>query len=263
MSELKIGIIGGSGMDDKLKLTNVKSIKMSSPFGAPSDLFYIGKFGENEVVLLARHGAQHRIPPSLVNFRANIWCFKELGVRHIIATTACGSLREEIEPGHLVFIDQFIDRTYKRESSFYTGMQVCHIPMREPFCPKLRNLFISSAKKLGIKYHSKGTMITIEGPRFSTKAESLMFRQWGGDVINMTTVPEVVLAREAGICYGAIAMSTDYDCWHESKEPVTLQMVLETMEKNANNVLSLLKDVIPQITSWECECQEAYKTAII
>ncbi len=259
---MRIGIIGGSGMDDKLKLKDVKSVKISSPFGAPSDLFYIGKMGNIEVVLLARHGAQHRIPPSFVNFRANIWCFKELGVKHIIATTACGSLREEIEPGHIVVIDQFIDRTYRREASFYTGMQVCHIPMREPFCPKIRNLLVDAAKKLNIPHHQKGTMVTIEGPRFSTRAESIMFRQWGGDVINMTTVPEVVLAREAGICYAALAMSTDYDCWHESKEPVTLQMVLDTMEKNANNVLAILKEALPKISQWQCNCQEDIKTSV-
>ncbi len=262
MANVKIGIIGGSGMDEKLKLKDVKALKMHSPFGAPSDLFYSGKFDNTDVILLARHGAQHRIPPSQVNFRANIWCFKELGVKHIIATTACGSLREEIAPGHLVFIDQFIDRTYRREASFYTGMQVCHIPMREPFCTNLRNLFIEAAEKIKVPYHKKGTMVTIEGPRFSTRAESLMFRQWGGDVINMTTVPEVVLAREAGICYAAIAMSTDYDCWHESKEPVTLQMVLETMEKNANNVLGILKEVLPKISNWQCHCQEDIKTAV-
>jgi 5'-methylthioadenosine phosphorylase len=259
----KIGIIGGSGIDDNLNLTDVERKKVHTPYGAPSDLILTGKLNSQEVVALARHGTAHQLMPLNVGYRANIWALKELGVTHIIATTACGSLREEIEPGHLVFVDQFIDRTTKRDQTFYEGMQVCHIPMADPFCPKLRNLFNNAADKLNIPHHSKGTLVCIEGPRFSTKAESKMFRLWGGDVINMSTVPEVVLAREVGICYGLVAMSTDYDCWHESKEAVNINIVLETMAKNADNFKRLLPEIIKHITDWDCECKEAYKTALL
>jgi 5'-methylthioadenosine phosphorylase len=172
-------------------------------------------------------------------------------------------LREAIEPGHLVFLDQFIDRTTKRESTFYDKDRVCHIPMGEPFCPKLRRLLIESAAKLEIAHHNAGTMVTIEGPRFSTKAESHMFRGWGGDVINMTTVPEVTLAREAGLCYATVAMSTDYDCWHETEEDVSIEMILEIMRKNAANVIRIMVETIPKIRFTECGCKEFIKTAVI
>ncbi len=252
----KVGIIGGSGLDDQLNLTQVEKIKLHTPYGATSDLVITGKLGGMDVVALPRHGADHRIMPSRVNSRANIWAFREMGVRQVIATTACGSLREDIEPGHLVFLDQFIDRTTRRAQTFYEGNTVCHIPMAEPFCPKLRKLCAATAAELKIPHHSAGTVVTIEGPRFSTKAESRMFRAWGGDVINMSTVPEVVLAREAGLCYAAIAMSTDYDCWHESKEPVTFELILKTMATNAANVLRLLPAVIRKIQDGPCDCRK-------
>ena len=182
---------------------------------------------------------------------------------HILASTACGSLKEEVKPGDLVFIDQFIDRTTKRHQTFYEGQEVCHIPMGEPFCDKLRDLFAESADSLKISNHKKGTMITIEGPRFSTKAESNLFRSWGADVINMTTVPEAVLAREAGLCYASIAMATDYDCWHESEESVNVEMILAVMKKNADNVVKILLEVIPKIDWNDCQCQVAIKGAIL
>ena len=188
---------------------------------------------------------------------------KEQGCTHIIATTACGSLREEIKPGHLVFCDQFIDRTAKRASTFYDKDKVCHIPMAEPFCSRLRNLLAQSSSKLNLKHHKNGTIITIEGPRFSTKAESRMFRQWKADVINMSTVPEVVLAREAGICYAIIAMSTDYDCFMDDRAHVTIGEVLKVIKQNAENVKKLLIDVIPKITYIDCKCKEDIKTSII
>ncbi len=251
----KVGIIGGSGLDDKLNLTHIKREKIHTPYGATSDLVITGKLQGLDVVALPRHGTDHRIMPSLVNYRANIWAFRKLGVTHVIATTACGSLREEIEPGHLVFIDQFIDRTTRRTQTFYEGNTVCHIPMAEPFCPKLRRLCAEAARELQIPHHLKGTVVTIEGPRFSSKAESRMFQMWGGDVINMSTVPEVVLAREAGLCYVSIAMSTDYDCWHESKESVTFELILKTMESNAANVLRILPEVIGKIEDGPCDCR--------
>ena len=260
---IKLGIISGSGLDDQLGLEQIQKVKKHTPYGSPSDVLCVGKMGGREVIALARHGDKHRIYPSNVNFRANIWALKELGVTHIIAATACGSLREEIKPGHLVFINQFIDRTTKRHQTFYEGHEVCHIPMAEPFCEQSRALLSQAAQKLKLNFHHQGTMVTIEGPRFSTRAESKMFKIWGADVINMTTVPEVVLAREAGICYAAIAMSTDYDCWHESEESVTLDIILSTMKKNADNVRLLLKEVIPLITFEQCLCKEAIKTSLL
>ena len=260
---IKVGIIGGSGFDDPRFIGNAKKIKKHTPYGATSDLPIIGTYQEIDLVILARHGEGHRIPPSQVNSQANIWAMKDLGISHILATTAVGSLREEIKPGHLVFPDQFIDRTTKRKSTFYEGDEVCHIGMADPFCSKLRAKLSQGAEKLGLEHHSAGTIITIEGPRFSTRAESLMFRQWGANVINMSTVPEVVLAREAGICYATIAMSTDYDCWHKSEGPVTWEMIAKVMKKNVENVKKLLFEVIPQIDYLECECREAIKQAMV
>lgn len=260
---MKIGIIGGSGLDDPKLLQDYSEIEVATPYGKPSSPLTIGKLGGSEVVIIARHGKKHTIMPSNVPYQANIWALKEQGCTHILATSACGSLREEIKPGHLVLPDQFIDRTTQRKSTFYEKERVCHIPMAEPFCPKLRDAISKSAKELSLAMHPKGTVITIEGPRFSTKAESKVFRQWGADVINMSTIPEVVLAREAGICYQVIAMSTDYDSWHESEASVDIGMVLETMRKNAENVKKLLIHVIPRITHTECGCMEQIKTAVI
>lgn len=259
---MKVGIIGGSGIGDPNLWEKIERVKVHTPYGAPSELLTVGTFQGVPVVALPRHGAAHTICPSDVNYRANMWAMKELGVTHVIAATACGSLREEIKPGHLVFIDQFIDQTTRREQSFYTGQKICHIPMADPFCEKIRTLLAAAAVQNNIPYHSRGTMVTIEGPRFSTCAESHMFRSWKCDVINMTTVPEVVLAREAGICYAAIAMSTDYDCWKADEAHVTLEMILRTMHDNAEKVKTLLKAVIPQLHDGECSCKEAIKTAV-
>lgn len=201
--------------------------------------------------------------PSNVNYRANIMALKEQGCTYILATTACGSLREEIKPGHLVFCDQFIDRTTKRDSTFYDKDKVCHIPMAEPFCKKLRKILSDAAAQMKLEHHKKGTVITIEGPRFSTKAESNLYRQWNADVINMSTVPEVVLAREAGICYAVIAMSTDYDVWHPHEEGVNIEMILKIMKQNSENVKKLLIATIPKISYLDCQCREDIKTAII
>ncbi|XP_058157920.1 S-methyl-5'-thioadenosine phosphorylase isoform X2 [Dasypus novemcinctus] len=253
---VKIGIIGGTGLDDPDILEGRTEKYVDTPFGKPSDALILGKIKNVDCVLLARHGRQHTIMPSKVNYQANIWALKEEGCSHVIVTTACGSLREEIQPGDIVIIDQFIDRTTVRPQTFYDGSHsctrgVCHIPMAEPFCPKTREVLIETAKKLGLRCHSKGTMITIEGPRFSSRAESLMFRTWGADVINMTTVPEVVLAKEAGICYASIAMATDFDCWKEHEEAVSVDKVLKILKENANKAKSLLLTTIPQIGSME------------
>ena len=259
----KIGIIGGSGLEDPKILKGTKELNAITKFGNPSSPLTLGKIKNSDVVVLSRHGKGHTIGPSNVNYRANIMALKEQGCTHIIATTACGSLREEIKPGHLVFCDQFIDRTTKRDSTFYDAGKVCHIPIAEPFCKKLRSLLAESASELNLDFHKKGTVITIEGPRFSTKAESHMFRQWGADVINMSTVPEVVLAREAGICYAVVAMSTDYDCFMDDRAHVTIDEVLKVMRQNAENVKKLLMQVIPKINYVECKCREDIKTSVI
>ena len=254
-TKIKVGIIGGSGIDNPDIIQEQKKIKIHTPYGSTSDLAIVGKVMGVDVVIIPRHGDSHRINPTNVNYRANVWAMKELGVTHIIAPTACGSLREEIKPGHIVFIDQFIDRTTKRAQTFYEGTEVCHISMADPFCSKIRNILIESAKSLGIKHHKNGTIVTIEGPRFSTRAESNLFRSWGCDAVNMTTVPECVLAREAGICYQPIAMSTDYDCFMEAEEKVTVEMILKTMHHNAENVKKILVDAIPKLKNWECSCR--------
>jgi 5'-methylthioadenosine phosphorylase len=258
---MKIGILGGTGFVGPDILQDIKKIKIHTPYGSPSAKPVIGKLKGIDIVNIPRHGEDHIIPPSHVNYRANIWAMKELGVTHILSVTAVGSLKEDIAPGHLVFPDQFIDRTTRRNSTFFEGQEVCHIPMAEPFCDKLRHLLGKTAERLLIKHHKEGTVITIEGPRFSTRAESRMFRLWGADIINMSTVPEVVLAREAGICYATAAMSTDYDCWHETEEPVTWELIQKTMEENVSNVKRLLIEIIPEIDFVECCCKDAVKTS--
>ncbi|MBI2656569.1 S-methyl-5'-thioadenosine phosphorylase [Candidatus Woesearchaeota archaeon] len=260
---IKIGIIGGSGLEDPRILKDAKEINVKTKFGNPSSALTSGKINNVDVVTISRHGKKHSIMPSNVNYRANIMALKEQGCTHIIATTACGSLREEIKPGHLVFCDQFIDRTTKRASTFYDAGKVCHIPMAEPFCRKLRKILADAASKMKLEHHKKGTVVTIEGPRFSTKAESHMYRQWNADVINMSTVPEAVLAREAGICYAIVAMSTDYDCFLEDRPEVTIKEVLKVMKQNADNVKRLLLEVIPEINYADCKCKEDIKTSVI
>ncbi|MDP3765260.1 MAG: S-methyl-5'-thioadenosine phosphorylase [Nanoarchaeota archaeon] len=260
---VKIGIIGGSGLEDPKILKDSKEITVTTRFGNPSSTLITGKISNVNVVIIPRHGKKHTIMPSNVNYRANIMALKEQGCTHIIATTACGSLREEIKPGHFVFCDQFIDRTTKRASTFYDVDKVCHIPMAEPFCKKLRKILAETATEMGLEHHKKGTVITIEGPRFSTKAESHMYRQWNADVINMSTVPEVVLAREAGICYAIVAMSTDWDVWKEHGKGVNIGMVLQIMKQNAENVKKLLVEIIPKIKYLDCQCKEDIKTSII
>ena len=239
----KIGIIGGSGMDDPKLLSDPKAIEMETPYGKPSDTLLCGNIRGTEVVILARHSKDHSISPTKIPFKANIWALKNLGCTHILATTACGSLRENLMPGDLVFIDQFIDWTKLRSLSFFED-EVVHTPMSEPFDAHMRRALIETALKLGFRQHEKGTMITIEGPRFSTRAESHMFRLIGADLINMSTVPEVSLANELEVPYQSIAMVTDYDCWKENEEPVTFEMVMGTMKENSEKVKSLIIEVL-------------------
>jgi len=252
---MKIGIIGGTGLDDPKLLQDCQEKEVMTKFGEPSSKLTLGKINGVDVVILARHGKEHNISPTKVNYRANIQALKDEGCTHLIVSTACGSLKENIKPGDFVFIDQFIDRTTKREQTLFDE-RVNHVPMAEPFCSNLRRLFSEAAKKLKLPYHEKGTIVTIEGPRFSTKSESNMFRQMNADVINMTTVPEVVLAREAKMCYAAIAMSTDYDCWKEGEAHVTFEKILEIINKNAESVKKLFLEVISKINDEECECRQ-------
>ncbi len=246
----KIGIIGGSGLDNPDILKDVKEIKVKTPYGNPTSNLKIGKIHDVEVVLIARHGREHTIPPTQVNYRANIQALKDQGCTHILATTACGSLREKIDRGDLVILDQFIDFTRLRKISFFEEFapgDMKHTPMADPYSEELRNLLIETAKELNLKHHEKGTVVTIEGPRFSTRAESNMFRIWGADVINMSIAPETALANEAGIPYAAVAMSTDYDCWKVDEAPVTWEEILEVFGKNVNNVIALLTNTIKKM----------------
>lgn len=242
----KIGIIGGSGLDDPNILKEPQEKEVETEFGKPSSVLTLGKIEGVEVVILARHGKDHSIMPTKVNFLANIMALKNEGCTHILAATAVGSLREEIKPGNLVFPDQFIDFTRHRNLTFFTD-KVVHTPMSEPYNKSLRDILCQTSDELGFKYNRDVTVVTIEGPRFSTKAESQMFRGWGADIINMSTCPEVILANELGIPYQTIAMSTDYDCWKENEAPVTFEMVLETMKNNAEKVKQLLISVIPKV----------------
>jgi len=253
MARVKVGIIGGSGMDDPKLMKDVREKKVRTPYGSPSSPLIVGRIGEVDAVILARHGKSHSIYPTGVNYRANIHALEKEGCTHILATTAVGSLREKIRPGDLVFIDQFIDFTKHRALTFHDE-KVIHTPMAEPFCAELRALLVASARSLKLRHHREGTVVTIEGPRFSTRAESHMFRLLGADVINMSTVPEVTLAREAGICYQSIAMSTDYDCWKEGEEPVTWEMIVSIMKKNADNVKRLILETLPKIALTTCGC---------
>jgi 5'-methylthioadenosine phosphorylase len=246
----KIAIIGGSGFEDPEILKNQGEILVETPYGKPSSAFKTGQIEHVDVVILSRHNSDHSIPPTQVNNRANIWAIRELGCTHILATTACGSLREEIKRGDLVIIDQFIDFTRHREITFYKEFKdgkLYHTPMADPFNSNLREKLIEKAEELKLSFHSKGTVVTIEGPRFSTRAESNMFRIWGADVINMSTAPECILANELLIPYAAIAMSTDYDCWKTDEDPVTWEEVLKVFRQNVKNVIRLITSTIPTI----------------
>ncbi|HNW89815.1 MAG TPA: S-methyl-5'-thioadenosine phosphorylase [Bacteroidales bacterium] len=247
---MKIAIIGGSGLEKLDIYKNPTEHVIETPYGTPSSVLVEGTISDVSVVFLSRHGKEHTIPPTHVNNRANIHALKELGCTHIIATTACGSLREEIGRGDMVVLDQFIDFTRFRKNTFYDKFEPhmpVHTGMARPFSEELRNIIINEASSLNLHVHPKGTVITIEGPRFSTRAESNMFRLWGADVINMSTAPECMLANEAGIPYVAVALSTDYDCWKTDEEAVSWEAVLEVFQKNVLNVTRLLLQVIERL----------------
>lgn len=261
----RIGVIGGSGLYQLEGIRFVKKIAVKTPFGSPSDKFITGKLEGREVVFLPRHGIGHRIPPSSINYRANIYAMKKLGVERIISINACGSLREEMKPMDFVVVDQFVDRTnHARAMTFFDNGIVAHIGFAHPVCKELSNLVFAAGKSLGLSIHAKGTYINMEGPAFSTLAESNLYRSWGMDIIGMTNMPEAKLAREAGICYSTLAAVTDFDCWHPDHESVTLEMVMSNLSKNIENskkiLLALIKGM-PEKRS--CSCAEALKYAIV
>jgi 5'-methylthioadenosine phosphorylase len=246
----RVAIIGGSGLENPDILRSPETKLSETPFGKPSSPLLTGSIKGQEVVLLSRHGYDHTIPPGKINNRANIFALKESGCTHILATTACGSLRNEIRRGDIVFPDQIIDFTRHRNITFFDEFEpgnMHHTPMADPFDIRLRDLLISKAKNSGMRFHEKGTLITIEGPRFSTRAESKMFRIWGADIINMSTAPEAILANELNIPYAAIALSTDYDSWKENEIPVSWEEVISVFKENVSRVIRLLLEVIPEI----------------
>jgi len=258
----EIGIIGGTGIYDSQFLTNAKEIQMNTPYGSPSDVVTVGELGSRKVAFIPRHARKHTIRPTDVNYRANIYALKQLGVQWILSPSTVGSLREEFKPGDLVFVDQFIDRTTRREESFYVSPKVCHISVAEPTCPDLRRLLARIAEEMNIDHHKSGTYVCIEGPRFSTRAESNLFRSWGAHVVGMTLVPECVLAREAEICYASIATVTDYDVWKD--HPVTAGEVAKTMRQNVEKVKKLIKEAVQRIPEERtCECKSALRSAMV
>lgn len=251
--QAEFGVIGGTGLYDPKLLKNVQEITLDTPYGKPSDAIIVGELSGKTVAFLPRHGKIHTIRPTNINVRANIWALKRLGVKRILAASTVGSLREDYQPGDVVFADQFIDRTTCREQSFYTLAEgrVCHISVAEPMCPQLHETLIDVARTLNIKNHKTGTYVCIEGPRFSTKAESKMYQRWAADIIGMTMVPEVVLAREAEICYSNISTVTDYDCWKE--HAVCVDDIVNTMKSGIENVKRIIAETVAK-TPAECSC---------
>ena len=250
---VNIAIIGGTGVYDSGLLKDTKQIKIATPYGTPSDQITIGTYGETKIAFLPRHGSSHYLPPHKVPYRANIWALKQLGVTRIIAPSAVGSLRKDIPPGDIVITDQFIDFTKSRDYTFYDGGQVYHVPLANPFCSELRKITITAAKNLKIKFHEKGCNVCIEGPRYSTKAESLFFKDvMRADTIGMTLAPECVLANELEICYLNIAASTDFDAWHE--EAVNATIVGKVMAENVKIIRKLITEIIPLIPRDRSQC---------
>jgi 5'-methylthioadenosine phosphorylase len=258
--DVEIGIFGGTGIYDSGLLEDAKEVDIDTPYGIPSDTISVGTFKGRKIAFLPRHGKKHTIPPHMINFKANIWAFKELGVTRIIAPSAVGSLKEELAPGHFVLPTQFLDFTKSRDGSFSEDGRVIHISVAEPFCPELQSSITKVTDDLGIQIHKDCTYVCIEGPRFSTKAESKFYRTTGADIIGMTLVPECQLAREAQICYASISTVTDYDVWAE--KPVTAKEVLETLSKNVEGTKKILTELIEKIPKdRSCFCAKALEEA--
>lgn len=259
-----IAVIGGSGLYEMEGLTRVREVRVNTPFGKPSDAVVIGTLEGQRVAFLSRHGRGHRISPSMINYRANIYALKSLGVTRIFSVSAVGSMKESIEPGHLVLPDQFIDRTTQRAGTFFDQGLVAHVAFADPICGDLSGIVHRAAKEVRVTTHVGGTYVCIEGPQFSTKAESKLYRQWGVDVIGMTNIPEAKLAREAEICYATLALATDYDCWHESEESVTAEGILKIMHDNVVQAKKVILQAL-QYTSEPrtCGCGTALQQAMV
>ncbi|MFA5038484.1 MAG: S-methyl-5'-thioadenosine phosphorylase [Candidatus Omnitrophota bacterium] len=262
----KIGIIGGSGIYKMENIGSLKEVRVKTPFGEPSDAFRVGEIDGTKVVFLPRHGRDHSISPSEINYRANIFGMKKLGVDRLVSVSACGSLKKELKPLDFVLPDQFVDRTNSgRKMTFFEGGVVVHVGFAQPVCPELTRSIYETGKSLGLTMHKGGTYLNMEGPAFSTKAESLLYRSWGMDIIGMTNMAEARLAREAEMCYATLAAITDYDCWYESEEPVTVDMVIANLTRNAENSKKLMKEVIGRLGTAPggCACGDALKYAIV
>lgn len=259
-----IGIIGGSGLYDIEGLRKVTERSVRTPFGAPSDKVVLGELDGIRIAFLSRHGRGHRINPSDINYRANIYALKSLGVRRVISVSAVGSMKESIKPGDVVLPDQFIDFTKRRTSTFFEGGIVAHVAFGEPICAPLAADLLASARSVGATVHRGGVYLCVEGPQFSTKGESRLYRQWSVDVIGMTNMPEAKLAREAELCYATVALVTDYDCWHETEEAVTVDAILAVLNQNVALAKRMLRQVVPSIAgAANCACHRALQDAIV
>lgn len=261
-----LGIIGGSGLYQMEGLTNVREESVDTPFGSPSDKLVFGEIKGKKLVFLPRHGKGHRILPSEINYAANIYALKVSGVKKVISVSAVGSLKKEIKPGDMVIVDQFFDFTKNRKSTFFGGGIVAHVSMAEPVCPYLRKILIESCKNLNVACHEGGTYICIEGPQFSTKAESFFYKNNGFDVIGMTNATEAKFAKEAELCYATIAMATDYDCWHEEEENVTADMIIKILLENAEKAKKIIKESASKIDftkSGLCSCNSSLRQAVV
>ncbi|MFW6125887.1 MAG: S-methyl-5'-thioadenosine phosphorylase [Chloroflexota bacterium] len=264
MTKAKIGVIGGSGLYDIEGMAGIKEVKPETPFGAPSDSIIVGELEGSRVAFLPRHGRGHFVSPTELPARANIYALKSIGVEWIISVSAVGSLKEEIRPLELVIPDQLIDRTRSRANTFFGGGMVAHVGFAEPFCPVLSDILYRAALETGASVHKGGTYVVMEGPLFSTKAESNLYRSWGASVIGMTALPEAKLAREAEICYATVACATDYDCWHEDEESVTIEMVIANLQQNVNRAKQIIRTAVPRIPEQRtCPCATALQNAII
>ena len=265
MSSVTIGIIGGTGLYAMECLENTKRVSLETPFGKPSDSYLVGELNGTAAAFLPRHGTGHRILPHELNFRANIYGFKQLGVEAIISVSAVGSMKEEIKPLHMVLPDQFFDRTRKRIDTFFGGGIAAHVAFSHPVCPRLREVLHNKVVALGLPVHNGGTYICIDGPQFSTRAESLVYRSWNADVIGMTNLQEAKLARGAEICYATVALVTDYDCWREGDDTLSIEMIIENLNKNTHNVQQVIREAVPAIAAGKriCACPEALHNAII
>ncbi len=261
---LTIGIIGGSGLYEMDGLTDVRELEIETPFGPPSDVVVSGRLGAARLLFLPRHGRGHRLLPSELPFRANIWALKRLGAERVIAVSAVGSLREEIAPGHLVVPDQFIDRTFNRTATFFGNGIVAHVAFGDPVCPVLSSALVASARRLDATVHAGGTYVCMEGPQFSTRAESELYRSWGAAIIGMTNLQEAKLAREAELCFATLALATDYDCWKQDAHDVEIADVLAVLQANVALAKRVVHDVVPALgPTPACGCARALENAII